>query len=610
MASAGERSRYQTLLKLASGGMATVWIGQVRGALGFRQLVAIKKPHPHLFDDPTFRTELVAEARLASLIHHANVVDVRDVEIDGSSISLVMDYIEGATLGDLLVATNRSGARLSPAVAIRIVLDACAGLHAAHELVDERGRPVGLIHRDVSPQNLLVGADGISRVADFGVAKFARKNLQSTSEGSLKGKLAYMPPEYLKGETIDRRFDVFAIGVVLWEALVGKRCFRGDNEADTLHRILTMEPERPSRLVPELPTDFDEIVMTALAKARGERFENAAAMAAALEGCALGARLLAGHTEVARTIKALVGPAIEERRSLVRAKLANEPSVASLLDVPPIVPARASAPAGAPTVAPATTTAAPMATAATLMAAPTVTAAATPRMGGAGSPLEVAATMQVHVATEKSAFAASPSDPPPAAQPWVAHPFAATQVVTGPPPPSAPPTFGGPAAPINAPYTLRSERADTELSFHEPSAPVAVPLHGPRLRWWIAPTIVGVAGISILGGLVAARLHSSRSAPGAMATASAQADVRPVPESVPNARSSPEMTPPVPAASATAGGSTAPSPSKRTPPRTTSGRTAAPSATDLPPAVPAVPPSEPTSRKPPPNPYATPGEGR
>ena len=327
--------RYEALVKLASGGMATVWIGTARGALGFRQLVAIKKPHPHMLEQPGFRKELIAEARLASMIRHANVVDVRDVEEDGESISLVMDYIEGASLGELLVAASRRAAnsmynaRIPPRVAVRIVRDACAGLHAAHELVDEKGRPVGLVHRDVSPQNILVGEDGIARVTDFGVAKFARKNMQSTSAGSLKGKLAYMAPEYLRSEPIDRRFDVFATGIVLWEALTGQRCFRGESEAETFRRILETTPPRVSSLLPEL-APLDDVVATALEKSVGARFQNAAAMGAALETAASEAGLIASHTEVAATLKELVGALLAERRERVRSKLAHEPSLASL----------------------------------------------------------------------------------------------------------------------------------------------------------------------------------------------------------------------------------------------------------------------------------------
>ncbi|MBX3263583.1 MAG: protein kinase [Labilithrix sp.] len=419
--------RYETILKLASGGMATVWIGTVRGALGFRQLVAIKKPHPHLLQDAGFRGELVAEARLASMIRHANVVDVRDVEIDGDSISLVMDFIEGASLGELLVAASKRGgadARLPPRVAVRIVRDACAGLHAAHELVDERDRPVGLVHRDVSPQNVLVGTDGISRVTDFGVAKFARKHGQSTSEGSLKGKLAYMPPEYLRGEAIDRRFDVFAMGVVLWEALTGNRCFRGDNEAETLRRLLDVVPAPVSSFAPELEP-LDAVVACALAKDRAERFQNAAAMGAALEGAAGAAGLLGGHTEVAATLNELVGQAIAERRALVRAKLAHEPSVASLMGLPAIDLTRA-APSTAPFGPP--TTASP---------------AATPKMAGAAA---------------RSATLASPSAVP-STQPMT--PAMDASPATTPALNATPVMDGSPATTLNTPPVMDALRAAT-----------------------------------------------------------------------------------------------------------------------------------------------------
>jgi serine/threonine-protein kinase len=311
-----------------SGGMATVWVGAARGGLGFRQLVAIKRPHPHLVERPEYRRELVAEARLASLIHHANVVDVRDVEVDDGQISLVMDYVEGASLGELLVAASKRGERIPAPVVVRIVLDALAGLHAAHEAKDERGRPIGLIHRDISPQNVLVGIDGVGRVADFGVAKLTDL---STTHGALKGKLGYMPPEYLRGEKIDRRFDVFAMGVVLWECLCGKRLFKGEHDADTFNRILTSSVPRVSEVVPQLGGALDSVVEVALAKSRDERFDNASAMASALETCAREVGLVARHAEVAEAVETLVGPMLAERRDALRKKLALEPSVLSLM---------------------------------------------------------------------------------------------------------------------------------------------------------------------------------------------------------------------------------------------------------------------------------------
>ena len=156
-------SRYKPLFEVAAGGMGTVYVGTVKGALGFRQLVAIKKPHPHLLQDADYRRELVTEARLASLIRHAHVVDVRDVVAEENDVALVMDYIEGASLGQLLVAASTGTRRVAASAVVRIVLDALAGLHAAHEVTDERGRKVGLIHRDISPQNILVGTDGTNQ---------------------------------------------------------------------------------------------------------------------------------------------------------------------------------------------------------------------------------------------------------------------------------------------------------------------------------------------------------------------------------------------------------------------------------------------------------------
>jgi serine/threonine protein kinase len=335
-------ARYEILFKLAAGGMATVHVGRARGSMGFSQLVAIKEPHPHLLDDPQYRKELVAEARLASLIHHVNVVDVRDVyvasdDVHGRQIRLVMDYIEGASLGEILVAANRAGERLPARVVMRIVLDACAGLHAAHELVDEKGRAVGLVHRDVSPQNLLIGVDGATRVSDFGVAKATAT--ATTNSGSLKGKLAYMSPEYVQGRAIDRRVDVFAIATVAWEALAGKRLFRGENDVDTAQRILSRDAPPLSTEVPELAA-FDDVLATALAKSPDARFATTQAFASALESVAQPRGLVAGHAEVATVVKHFAGPQLEARRAQVRDKLAGEPGFISLMSAdPPSLPA-------------------------------------------------------------------------------------------------------------------------------------------------------------------------------------------------------------------------------------------------------------------------------
>ena len=297
--------------------MATVFLGALQGDLGFRQLVAIKRPHPHLLDDRGFRDAWMREARLAAGIHHANVVDVRDVEAVGDAIQLVMDYIEGASLGELVAAATRGGERVPAAVAVRVVLDACAGLHAAHEARDDAGAPLGLVHRDVSPQNILVGVDGVARVTDFGIAKCAEAGEQPTTQGMLKGKAGYMAPEYVRGEAVDRRADVFAIGVVLWEALTGKRLFRGDNDGETLGRVLEARAPALSESDASL-APLDGVVARALARDRADRFATTEEMASTIEAAASQHGLLATHADVGRFVRSTVGERLEERRRAAR----------------------------------------------------------------------------------------------------------------------------------------------------------------------------------------------------------------------------------------------------------------------------------------------------
>ncbi len=322
----GGSLRYEPLVRIASGGMATVFVGRMRGALGFRQLVALKQPHAHLLANPEFRRELVTEARLASLIHHAHVVDVRDVDLSDGELLLVMDYIEGGSVGDLLVNASKGGPAVGVDSALRIALDALSGLHAAHELADEAGVPMGLVHRDISPQNILVGTDGLARVSDFGVAKFVHASRDATTGGALKGKLAYMPPEYVRGRTFDRRFDVFSMGVVLWEMLAGRRLYRGMHDVDTMRKVLEEAPPSLAELVSPALAPFDPLLAVALAKDPADRFQSASAMATALEGASERHVRPASHREVAELVKASMGPALSARRDAVRARMQEQPA--------------------------------------------------------------------------------------------------------------------------------------------------------------------------------------------------------------------------------------------------------------------------------------------
>jgi serine/threonine-protein kinase len=308
-------------MKLASGGMATVYVGRVRGPLGFSRLVAIKRAHPHLLEDESFSRMLVDEAKLASRIHHPNVVPVLDIERDtrasGTDLRLVMEYVEGASLSELLHLAEARGAPLPPGVVVRIVLDACAGLQVAHELTDESGALLGLVHRDVSPHNVLVGVDGLARLSDFGIAKATSKP-GSTTTGSLKGKLAYMAPEYVSGGPIDARADVFALGVVAWEAFAGTKLFRGSNDLETLQRVANAEVPPLSITAPAVGKAFDDALLAALARDPADRFSSVRAFGNALEAEAKAAGLLATHAEVATVVRDLAREPLTSRREQIK----------------------------------------------------------------------------------------------------------------------------------------------------------------------------------------------------------------------------------------------------------------------------------------------------
>ena len=323
---ADSASRYDVLAKIASGGMATVYVGALKGGSGLRHLVALKRPHQHLIDDPGFRQSLLAEANVASGIRHANVVSVREIERHGDSIQLVMDYVEGASLGQLLVRAAKGGPAVPPGVALRIVLDACAGLEALHELTNDAGEKLGFVHRDVSPQNVLVGTDGVARISDFGLAKCAETGEQPTTQGTLKGKLGYMAPEYVRSKPIDARADVFAMGVVTWEALSGKRLFRGESDADTIERVLTGEIAPPSTIAQGLSPEIDAAVLRALDRSPETRFRAIRAFADAL--AAAGRETTATAADVAAVVRASMGEELAARRKAVGERSATEPTIA------------------------------------------------------------------------------------------------------------------------------------------------------------------------------------------------------------------------------------------------------------------------------------------
>ena len=308
---------YEILMPIAAGGMASVHAARTRGAAGFERLVAIKSLHPHLADQPEYVRMFLDEARLGARIHHPNVVATHDVKQGRDGYLIVMEYVAGTPFGALVRAACERGERIDPRVVARIVVDALNGLQAAHTLTDQSGEPLGLVHRDVSPNNLIVARDGTTKLTDFGVAK-ADGRLSVTEDGKIKGKLSYLAPEYIAGNPFDQRVDLFAMGVVLWEALAGRRLFYDESPHQTLDNIRLSQVPPPSREVPGLKA-LDEVVRTALAKDPKRRFRSAEEMALALERAALPLGGVAHRRQVAATIERLLGPQLQDEDARIRA---------------------------------------------------------------------------------------------------------------------------------------------------------------------------------------------------------------------------------------------------------------------------------------------------
>jgi serine/threonine protein kinase len=300
--------RYVMYDEIASGGMASVHFGRLMGAVGFARMVAIKYLHPHHSDDVEFESMLVDEAHLAARIQHPNVAALLDVVLEeGGEIFLVMDYIHGETLTALIKSARAASLTIPHSVTASIMSGALHGLHAAHEAVDESGQPLNIIHRDVSPQNIMVGKDGVARVLDFGVAKAAAR-CQSTRQGQFKGKLSYMSPEQMRNGPVDRRVDLFSAGIVLWEALTHKRLFKPDDAAAACSMILSAPILPPSAVNGEVTAALDHVVMKALERDLDKRFQTALEFADAIEE----AIPLASHRKVGKWVGRLCGKHLAE----------------------------------------------------------------------------------------------------------------------------------------------------------------------------------------------------------------------------------------------------------------------------------------------------------
>jgi formylglycine-generating enzyme required for sulfatase activity len=308
--------RYELVLELASGGMGSVYIGRQRGAAGFERLVAIKRMHRHVAESPEQVSAFLDEARLASSIRHPNVVGVHDVHQLGDEIVLVMDYVDGVSVARLFKKLARQAQAAPLSIALRILVEALHGLQAAHDQRDVMGRPLNIVHRDATPHNILVAENGSVCITDFGIAKAAERS-QQTATGLAKGKASYMAPEQLAGAEVDRRTDVFAMGLTALELLSGTRAFGDTADMAAVMAIAAGDIPRLATRRPDLPAELDRIIARATAFSMTERWESASDFAQALEGVAP----VASQREVATLVQSLFGSELEARRAKLRAAL-------------------------------------------------------------------------------------------------------------------------------------------------------------------------------------------------------------------------------------------------------------------------------------------------
>jgi eukaryotic-like serine/threonine-protein kinase len=308
----------ELLLRIGRGGMATVWVARERGATTDEdRLVAVKAMLPELAEEAEFVRMFLDEVKLVRSIRHPNVVNVYDVGEHDGVMWMSMEWVEGESLHTVIAEAGKRRA-IPPEMAVKIIADAAAGLHSAHELKDENGVTRGVVHRDVSPHNILIGTNGAVKLVDFGVAKAVGRVSEATRAGQLKGKFGYMSPEQARGKAIDRRSDVFALGIVLFELTTSRRLFRGDSDIETLKLVISSRIPRPTSFDPGYPVELERIVMKALERDAAARYQTAFELEQDLRTYLKSQRILVPQSGIAALLKRVVGQRIEQRRKAVR----------------------------------------------------------------------------------------------------------------------------------------------------------------------------------------------------------------------------------------------------------------------------------------------------
>ena len=313
--------KYVLLGRIGHGGMGKIYLAYAPGPAGIEKLLVVKRLHSHLTNDPVLVNSFLDEARLSMALNDPHIVSTFDVgEVDGRFF-MVMEYIDGQNLGVVLRTAKRSGPYPPSALWAGLFLDVLDGLHSAHTARDARGRPLHIIHRDVSPQNVLITYEGVPKLVDFGIAKAAMR-VSETDAGVLKGKYAYMSPEQVRGETLDARSDVFAAGIVLWEMLAGRRLYKADTIVRSVERILTEPPISPVRVNSECNAEIAQVAFKALQKDREQRWTTAAAFKEALEDAMRKSGTHSRRSDVRELMQRLFADVIDKQRAVLESCLA------------------------------------------------------------------------------------------------------------------------------------------------------------------------------------------------------------------------------------------------------------------------------------------------
>jgi len=333
MQSTGHRDagKYKLLAELGRGGMANVYLAVARGPSGFNKLVVLKSLRSDLAGDPELLSMFLEEARLAARLNHPHVVQTYEVGEYAGRPVIVMEYLEGQTLANVL---QRAKGQMSLALHLRVIIDSLEGLHHAHELTDFAGKALGLVHRDMSPQNVFITFDGQVKVLDFGIAKVVNSQAQ-TSTGVLKGKVKYMAPEQMLGAPLDRRADIYAVGAMIWEAATGQRMWQGQSDLHVMHKVANEGVPSPREVAPNMLPSLEAICMKALARDPNDRYETAVELAGALESVLAEIGTGASNRNLGKLVRDLFEDARAQTRAIIEAQLLEVSNTDSGQLIPP-----------------------------------------------------------------------------------------------------------------------------------------------------------------------------------------------------------------------------------------------------------------------------------